>query len=159
MDVSIRPDYREFLSENLGLTFLFFVSLVAMPLLTSVDNNYLQLAVSSLSLLLAVVLIIRYVMLTAVIWIVGESTFCRIRGVFSRHTDYIELYRVVDYSESQTFLQKLWRVKTVSIISTDKSDSTMQMYGVKASLDIVRLIRNRVEKCKQEKRIYEITNQ
>lgn len=159
MDVSIRPDYREFLSENLGLTFLFFVSLVAMPLLTSVDNNYLQLAVSSLSLLLAVVLIIRYVMLTAVVWIVGESTFCRIRGVFSRHTDYIELYRVVDYSESQTLLQKLWRVKTVSIISTDKSDSTMQMYGVKASLDIVRLIRNRVEKCKQEKRIYEITNQ
>jgi len=159
MDVSIRPDYREFLSENLGLTFLFFVSLVAMPLLTSVDNNYLQLAVSSLSLLLAVVLIIRYVMLTAVVWIVGESTFCRIRGVFSRHTDYIELYRVVDYSESQTLLQKPWRVKTVSIISTDKSDSTMQMYGVKASLDIVRLIRNRVEKCKQEKRIYEITNQ
>ena len=130
-----------------------------MPLLTSVDGNYLQLAVSFLSLLLAAVLIIRYVMLTAVVWIVGESTFCRIRGVFSRHTDYIELYRVVDYSESQTLLQKLWRVKTVSIISTDKSDSTMQMYGVKVSLDIVRLIRNRVEKCKQEKRIYEITNQ
>lgn|SRR5574344_814114 len=159
MDVFIKPDYREFLSENLGMTFLFFVSLVAMPLLTSVGGNYLQLAVSFLSLLLAVVLIIRYVMLTTVVWIVGESTFCRIRGVFSRHTDYIELYRVVDYSESQTLLQKLWRVKTVCIISTDKSDSTMQMYGVKASLDIVRLIRNRVEKCKQEKRIYEITNQ
>lgn len=159
MDVSIRPDYREFLSENLGMTFLFFVSLVAMPLLTSVDSNYLQLVVSFLSLLLAVALVIRYVMLTAVVWIVGDSTFCRIRGVFSRHTDYIELYRVVDYSESQTFLQKLWKVKTVSIISTDKSDSTMQMYGVKASLDIVQLIRNRVEKCKQEKRIYEITNQ
>lgn len=159
MDVFIKPDYREFLSENLGMTFLFFVSLVAMPLLTSVDSNYLQLIVSFISLLLAVVLIIRYVMLTTVVWIVGESTFCRIRGVFSRHTDYIELYRVVDYSESQTFLQKLWRVKTVCIISTDKSDSTMQMYGVKASLDIVRLIRNRVEKCKQEKRIYEITNQ
>lgn len=159
MDVFIKPDYREFLSENLGMTFLFFVSLVAMLLLTSVDSNYLQLIVSFISLLLAVVLIIRYVMLTTVVWIVGESTFCRIRGVFSRHTDYIELYRVVDYSESQTFLQKLWRVKTVCIISTDKSDSTMQMYGVKASLDIVRLIRNRVEKCKQEKRIYEITNQ
>lgn len=159
MDVFIKPGYREFLSENLGMTFLFFVSLVAMPLLTSVDSNYLQLAVSFLSLLLAVVLIIRYVMLTTVVWIVGESTLCRIRGVLSRHTDYIELYRVVDYSESQTLLQKLWRVKTVSIISTDKSDSTMQMYGVKASLDIVRLIRNRVEKCKQEKRIYEITNQ
>jgi uncharacterized membrane protein YdbT with pleckstrin-like domain len=159
MDVSIRPDYREFMSENLGITFLFFVSLVAMPLIPTIGSLYLQIAVTFLSLLLAVLLISRYVLLTAVVWIVGASTLCRIRGVFSRQTDYIELYRVVDYSESQTFLQKLWRVKTVSIISTDKSDCTMQIYGVKASFDIVRLIRNRVEKCKQEKRIYEITNQ
>lgn len=159
MDVSIRPNYKEFLAENMGMTILFIVSLVAMPLLTSVGSRYLPIGISSFSLLLAVVLVIKYITLTAVMWIVGDSTLCRIRGVFSRHTDYIELYRVVDYSESQTFLQKLWRVKTVSIISTDKTDSTMKMYGVKASFALVRLIRDRVEKCKHEKRIYEITNQ
>lgn len=159
MDISIKPDYKEFMAENTGLSLLFFVSLVAMSLLTSVESSYVQIGVSSFSLVLAVVLVVKYVTLTAVVWIVGEGTLCRIRGVFSRYTDYIELYRVVDYSESQTFLQKLWKVKTVSIISTDKTDSTMKMYGVKASFALVRLIRDRVEKCKHEKRIYEITNQ
>src|SRR5574344_2434417 len=159
MDIVIKPNYREFFAEHIGLSLLFLLTVIALPFMSSTVGVYLQMLVSFCSLLLAILLIARYITLTAVVWVISESTLCRIRGVFSRHTDYIELYRVVDYSESQTLLQKLWRVKTVCIISTDKSDSTMQMYGVKASLDIVRLIRNRVEKCKQEKRIYEITNQ
>ena len=35
----------------------------------------------------------------------------------------------------------------------------MSIYGVKTTLPLVQIIRNRVEKCKQDKRIYEITNQ
>lgn len=73
-----------------------------MPLSRVIDSQYIQIGISFCSLILAVVLIVRYIMLTAVIWIVGNSTLSRIQGVFSRHTDYIELYRVVDYRESQT---------------------------------------------------------
>lgn len=159
MDISIKPNYREFLSENLGISCLFFISIIAMPLSRIMDSQYIQIGISTCSLILAVVLIVRYIMLTAVIWIVGNSTLSRIQGVFSRHTDYIELYRVVDYRETQTLLQKIWKVKTISIISTDKTDSLMSIYGVKATLPLVQIIRNRVEKCKQDKRIYEITNQ
>ena len=113
------------------------MSLVVMPFSFIFNNGYIQIGLSSLSLLLAIVGIAKYITLTAVVWIISNTSLCRIRGVFSRHTDYIELYRVVDYSESQTFLQKLWRVKTVCIISTDKTDSTMVMYGVCARYDIV----------------------
>ena len=159
MDISIKPNYKEFLAENIGISCLFFFFFVAMPLSRAIDNRYIQIGISSCSLILAVVLTVRYIMLTAVIWIVGNSTLSRIQGVFSRHTDYIELYRVVDYRETQTLLQKIWKVKTISIISTDKTDSLMCIYGVKATLPLVQIIRNRVEKCKQDKRIYEITNQ
>ncbi|WIL18570.1 PH domain-containing protein [Prevotella bivia] len=130
-----------------------------MPLLTSLEGLYPQMVVSLCSLLLAILLIARYITLTAVLWIINDNTLCRICGVFSRHTDYMELYRVVDYSESQTFWLKLWGVKTVSIISTDKTDRTMVMYGISARRDIVQEIRNRVENCKKQRRIYEITNQ
>ena len=130
-----------------------------MPLLSSFEGLYPQIAVSFCSLLLAILLIVRHITLTAVLWIINDNTLCRICDVFSRHTDYIELYRVVDYSESQTLLQKPWRVKTVSIISTDKTDRTMLMYGISARRDIVQEIRERVENCKKQRRIYEITNQ
>ena len=158
MDVYIKPDYRQFFVEHTGLTLVFAMLLIAIPFSSILDNGYIQICLSALSLLLAIVGIVRYITLTAIMWIISDNKLCRIRGVFSRHTDYLELYRVVDYSESQSFLQKLWKVKTVSIISTDKTDSTM-MYGVNARHDIVQLIRNRVENCKKEKRIYEITNQ
>ncbi|WP_230586343.1 PH domain-containing protein [Prevotella bivia] len=138
---------------------MFLTTVVAMPLLTSLEGLYPQMVVSLCSLLLAILLIARYITLTAVLWIINDNTLCRICGVFSRHTDYMELYRVVDYSESQTFWLKLWGVKTVSIISTDKTDRTMVMYGISARRDIVQEIRNRVENCKKQRRIYEITNQ
>ena len=159
MDIFLKPDYREFFAEPTGLLLLFLTTVVAMPLLTSLEGLYPQMVVSLCSLLLAILLIARYITLTAVLWIINDNTLCRICGVFSRHTDYMELYRVVDYSESQTFWQKLWGVKTVSIISTDKTDRTMVMYGISARRDIVQEIRNRVENCKKQRRIYEITNQ
>lgn len=159
MDVYIKPDYRQFFAEQTGLTLMFIMSIIATPFSSILGNGYIQICLSALSLLLAIVGIVRYITLTAIVWIISDNKLCRIRGVFSRHIDYLELYRVVDYSESQSFLQKLWKVKTVSIISTDKTDSTMVMYGVNARHDIVQLIRNRVENCKKEKRIYEITNQ
>ena len=159
MDIFLKPDYREFFAEQTGLLLLFLTTVVAMPLLTSLEGLYPQMVVSLCSLLLAILLIARYITLTAVLWIIIDNTLCRICGVFSRHTDYMELYRVVDYSESQTFWLKLWGVKTVSIISTDKTDRTMVMYGISARRDIVQEIRNRVENCKKQRRIYEITNQ
>ena len=159
MDIFLKPDYREFFAEQTGLLLLFLTTVVAMPLLTSLEGLYPQMVVSLCSLLLAILLIARYITLTAVLWIINDNTLCRICGVFSRHTDYMELYRVVDYSESQTFWQKLWGVKTVSIISTDKTDRTMVMYGISARRDIVQEIRERVENCKKQRRIYEITNQ
>lgn len=159
MDIFLKPDYREFFAKQTGLLLLFLTTVVAIPLLTSLEGLYPQMVVSLCSLLLAILLIARYITLTAVLWIINDNTLCRICGVFSRHTDYMELYRVVDYSESQTFWQKLWGVKTVSIISTDKTDRTMMMYGISARRDIVQEIRNRLENCKKQRRIYEITNQ
>ena len=158
MELSLKPDYREFIAENIGIAFLFVLSVVAMPYSTHFGLWYVSMLSLVLSMGLAFLLLVRYIILTSVVWIISEDTLCRIKGVFSRRTDYTELYRVVDYEESQTFLQKLLKIKSVTIISSDKSDSTMQMYGIDASYDLVRLIRSRVEKCKTERRIYEITN-
>lgn len=158
MDISLKPDYREFIAENIGMSFLFVLSVLAMPYSTQFELWYVSLLPTVLTISFSLMLIVRYIILTAVVWIITDDTLCRIKGVFSRRTDYTELYRVVDYEESQTFFQKLLKIKSVRIISTDKSDSILEMYGIDVSLDVVKLVRNRVEKCKQEKRIYEITN-
>lgn len=78
--------------------------------------------------------------------------------VFSHSTDYVELYRVVDYQQSRSLPQQLFGLKTVTIYSGDRNNAKLDMIGIKASNDIVSEIRCRVEFNKKNKGIYEITN-
>ena len=115
-------------------------------------------AMTSLAVFLLIILLVRYVLLVSVKWMVEDETLCRMRGVFSKQTDYIEMYRITDYMENQSFLQRLFGVKTVTVYSTDRSDSVTDILGVPADMDLIGIIREKVEKCKKEKRIYEIAN-
>ena len=70
----------------------------------------------------------------------------------------MELYRVVDFLEHQSLLQQLCGLKTVSILSMDRSTPRLNLIGIRRGNDIVALIRERVELNKRKKGIYEITN-
>ena len=155
MDISIRPDYREFFAENTASISLLIVTFIAIPFIEDFGNNYVQVGTLSCFSLLVILLVYRYIMLTSVVWIMADRTIC---GISSSKTNYIELCRVIDYSETQTVLQKLWKVKTITITSTGKTNGILKIHGVKVNMPIIELIRDRVEKCKQTKKIYEITN-
>ena len=79
-------------------------------------------------------------------------------GIFNRSSDYIELYRIVDFSESRGILEQLFGLKTVSIYSGDRTNPKLDIYGVRERTDVVAIIRERVEYNKRRKGIYEITN-
>ena len=94
-------------------------------------------------------------------------------GVLIRKSDYIELYRVVDFSENRGIVEQLFGLKTVSIFSGDRSNPKLDIFsifsgdrsnpkldifGIKERIDVVGIIRERVEYNKQRKGIYEITN-
>ena len=80
------------------------------------------------------------------------------RGVLTRTSDYIELYRVVDFSENRDVLEQLFGLKTVWIFSGDRTNPKLDIYGIKEKIDVVGIIRTRVEYNKRRKGIYEITN-
>ena len=79
-------------------------------------------------------------------------------GVLTRTSDYIELYRVVDFSENRGVMQQFFGLKTVGIFSGDRTNPQLDIYGVKEKMDVVKIIRERVEYNKRRKGIYEITN-
>ena len=79
-------------------------------------------------------------------------------GVLIRKSDYIELYRVVDFSENRGIVEQLFGLKTVSIFSGGRSNPKLDIFGIKERIDVVGIIRERVEYNKQRKGIYEITN-
>ncbi len=91
-------------------------------------------------------------------WIINDSQIIYKRGVFSIKTDYMELYRVNDYKEEQSLLQRILGLKKVIVFTTDRTMPTLNIYGVNTPVDIISYLRENVEKSKEDKRIYEIAN-
>ena len=79
-------------------------------------------------------------------------------GIFHRTSDYIELYRIVDFSKSRDLLEQFFGLKTICIYSGDRTNPKLDIYGVREKLDVVGIVRERVEYNKRRKGIYEITN-
>lgn len=115
-----------------------------------------------LFLIVAVVLSLRllyvFVYLRRMEYRINSEQLIMEHGVFTRRSDYLELYRIVDFNEHRTILQQICGLKTITIYSGDRSNPKLAIIGVKNDLDLVSLIRERVEYNKQRKGIYEITN-
>ncbi len=97
-------------------------------------------------------------MLICTNWIITDEQLIIKKGVFIRTVNYIELYRIYDYEEKQTFIQSLFNITTLCIHSGDKSHPVLPMYGLKKDDTIISTIRGRVEKERLNKKIYEFTN-
>lgn len=91
-------------------------------------------------------------------YIVTSEQLILLSGVFSHSTDYVELYRIVDYQQHQSAIQQLVGLKTVTIFSGDRNNPKVNLIGIKAKEDIVSTIRIRVEYNKRLKGVYELTN-
>ena len=156
--MSVRADFRQFLAEDSLIIAITGVLTGAAPVLACHHDRYIALVVTLMTVFMLSVLAIRYATLVCVCWSVDGETLCRTSGVLSRSTDYIELYRIMDYQESRTLMQRLLGVKTVTIYSTDKSDTISDILGVPADMDLVGMLREQVEKCKKKRNIYEIAN-
>ena len=89
--------------------------------------------------------------------VTGEQLIYR-HGVLFHADDYMELYRVVDYQENRTPMQQLTGLKSILLLSGDRTLPRLRMIGIRGSSRILEEIRTRVEFNKQRRGIYEITN-
>ena len=116
----------------------------------------------TLSLCIGIVLVFylafQVMYLARMEYIVTSDQIIFLHGVISHSTDYMELYRVIDYQQHRSLMQQLTGLKTVVIYSGDRNTPVMQLIGMKEKDDVVKEIRRRVEYNKQLKHIYEITN-
>lgn len=121
------------------------------------EGDYSQESVY-VGLVLLLFLVYKYVKLRCTVYTVTGEQLKKAEGVFTRDGDYIELYRVIDFAERKNILQQLFGLKTVTILSGDRTTPKLSVQGVKESIDLVTLIRERVEYTKTQKPVYEITN-
>ena len=152
--VIIQPQTAQFFIDELPLLLLCPVALVY----GGMEDVPLASISTLFAVLLSLFLTYRLVYLKRIRYRIGSEQLTAEHGVFQRNTGYIELYRVVDFHEHQTLLQQIFGLKTVTVLSMDRSTPRLELTGLPKRTAIVDIIRERVEFNKQRKGIYEITN-
>jgi membrane protein YdbS with pleckstrin-like domain len=149
-EISLRPQTAQFFIDELPLLLLCPVGLVY----GGMKNAPLASIATLLAVLLSLILIYRLIYLKRIRYHVGSEQLTAEHGVFQRSIGYIELYRVVDFHEQQ----QIFGLKTVTVLSMDRTTPKLELTGLPKRINIVDIIRERVEFNKQRKGIYEITN-
>lgn len=114
--------------------------------------------VAALNLVLLSIIIYQHLYLRRCIWIITDEQIIYQRGVIAVDKDYLELYRVYDFSEFSSVIDRCFGLKQIRIISTDKSSPQLIIYGMPIEVDMLTTLRERIEQCKSKRRIYEMAN-
>lgn len=156
--IVLKPTFIHWLTSNLLVIITAMLLIVFSSFIK--QTKILQYGGLILSFLLFIILFYRYLYtLFFTKWIITEEQIYIIEGIFSQRTDYLELYRIIDYAEKQTLIQRILNITTIYIYSGDKSNPILPMSGIKKNKTIISTIRNRVESQKKKRGIYEFTNQ
>lgn len=140
-EVVLRPHAAQLVIDNLPVMLLCFITLTY----GGMENMPLNSLAMAVAVLLLAVLAYRFFYLRRMLYRIGQEQLVSEHGILHRSVDYMELYRIVDFREHQSLLQQLFGLKTVSILSMDRSTPRLDIIGVRSSNDIVPLIRERVE--------------
>jgi len=77
------------------------------------------------------------------------------RGILSKKTDYLELYRVKDYNKYQSILMRIFRVMKITLNTSDNTHRVFVIDGIRKS-NLAEELRLEVEKYRKERRVYEV---
>lgn len=77
-------------------------------------------------------------------------------GVFKRELEEIELYRIKDTRLTRSFVQRLLRLGTITVISSDESMPTLVIPAIKDSAKVRQIIRENVELVRRARGVREL---
>ena len=105
-DIILKPKFRYWLMKNfLLITLAIFVFIFSKYIR---EHELLKFISGTILVLLIFIIFYRYIsMLLCTKWIITREQIKIYQGVLSKRINYIELYRVYDYEEKQSFIQSL----------------------------------------------------
>lgn len=149
-----RPSVRQFLANDLVLTLLSLTGLAV----AGIDGMMLGDLLFLFSTVILLCLAYRLCYLRSMRFTLTGEQLVYEHGVFHRTCDYMELYRVVDFREESSLIQRMLGLKTVMIYSGDRSTPRLDLIGMDKNDNLIPVIRVRVTANRRKNGIYEITN-
>ena len=160
--LSIKPHRLQFFLDQFPLVILGLALIVGHFCVLSNDRTFMGLMWHYGSMYanwgLAIYFVYQYLSFTRIRYVITQEQLIYMHGLIRHATDYMELYRVIDYNQGRGGLQQLFGLKTVVIYSGDRNTPVMEISGVREDVNVVGEIRRRVEYNKKVNHVYEVTN-
>lgn len=153
-----RPKIGYFYKSNLLNILLLLFLVFAFFYFRDVKASIPALIVALLYTAIISYLIYDYLLSRSMSWAITEEQLVYQRGIIAVEVDYLELYRINDFREYSSVLDRLFRLKNIVISSTDKSHPEIAIRGISIQTDILTYLREQVELNKRNRRIYEMGN-
>ena len=77
-------------------------------------------------------------------------------GVFSKHTEELDLYRVKDITLDQPFLLRMFSLGNIVLRTSDKSTPIVRLKAVPKAENLREVIRQHVEELREKKQVREV---
>ena len=151
--VNIRPDWRQFIINELPNMVLTIIFLVIGGLDIPFSSVFFCIALALLFLLYYRLMYLRNIEYT-----ITDQQLVYAHGIFTRSRDYIELYRIVDYDEKRSLMQQIAGLKTIIVHSGDRTMPRLRIIGIREDTDLVHLLRERVAYNRSRMNIHEFAN-
>jgi len=97
----------------------------------------------------------RYMQTIFTEYILTEETLSVRTGIVARQLNSLELYRVKDYTVSQSVSERILGLMTVTLMTSDRTHPRMDLEGIPKS-DLMETVRELVQKARMRNRIIEM---
>jgi len=142
--------------SNLGLYALCFLVAIALIASASRFDGAMRTITLALVLLPIGMALWRWLSTISTQYTLTDQRLILRRGVLSRSTDYVELYRVKDSHFTQTFFERLLGLGTIRLRTTQDSAPVVDLAGMNGPESLWNQIRGLVEARRDAKGVREI---
>lgn len=119
---------------------------------TDISDKIFWYGVIWLPLIPMLYLLGKYVALKFVSYEITSERVKTIKGILSKRTDELELYRVKDTSLIEPFIYRMFGVGNISIITGDDTTPQLELKAIKNAKEVREQLRASVEECRTRKR-------
>lgn len=152
--IIIQPHFLQWVINQLPLLLLIGCGI----LLCGVETLPCRGILSVLMVVFSLQLLYTFIYIRSIEYRITDQQIIVEHGVFRRSTDYMELYRVIDFNEHRNIMQQICALKTITIYAGDRNMPVLNIVGVKNHLDIITELRARIIYSRELFKIYEVTN-
>ncbi|MDH6358969.1 PH domain-containing protein [Parabacteroides sp. PF5-9] len=157
-DILVRPNIKYWFLISFPKIFLIIICFISERFISQLPNigHYMRVGLGVVVLILLVMAFWDLMIIKNTRYIIKAEQIVILTGVFVKTTNYIEMYRIFDYSRVQNIGEALLSLMTVKILSRDPSHPLLSMKGIPNDISLVQTIRDRVELQKTIKGVREI---